>query len=148
MRNFTSIKKVLVMIIMVSVICLATNVFAATEFNSLSDLNSSSIGTGAGATNLSGNTATPIAGNTATTLTPSSGNTSLNTTPTTNIPTNTTPVNNAAPINTTPTPYNNNNNSNLPDTGLQDSLPIVVLIAVCGISAIYAFKKVREYQSL
>ena len=36
----------------------------------------------------------------------------------------------------------------LPKTGVESSVGMVVLITVCGISAVYAFKKVRDYKSL
>lgn len=47
--------------------------------------------------------------------------------------------------------YNNTTNTtkeNLPNTGLENTLPIVALITVAGISAIFAYKKVREYSNI
>lgn len=49
---------------------------------------------------------------------------------------------------------NNSNNSsiyantNLPDTGIGDSIPVVALVFVLGISAIYAYKKIKEYRNI
>ena len=49
---------------------------------------------------------------------------------------------------------NNSNNSsiyantNLPDTGIGDSIPVVALVFVFGISAIYAYKKIKEYRNI
>ena len=40
------------------------------------------------------------------------------------------------------------NNSNLPKTGLSDSLPVVLLVVVFGISAIYAYKKIKDYRNI
>ena len=40
------------------------------------------------------------------------------------------------------------NNTTLPDTGIADSMPIVVLAVAFGISAIYAYKKIQDYKSL
>ena len=40
------------------------------------------------------------------------------------------------------------NNSNLPSTGLGDSLPIAALVVVFGISAIYAYKKIKDYRNI
>ena len=40
------------------------------------------------------------------------------------------------------------NNTNLPKTGISDSVPVVVLIVIFGISATYAYKKVKDYRSL
>lgn len=44
--------------------------------------------------------------------------------------------------------YNNANNTNLPKTGIEDSIPTVVLIVVFGISAIYAYKKISDYRKI
>ena len=38
---------------------------------------------------------------------------------------------------------NTNNSTSMPDTGLED-LPWVI-IAICGISAIFAYRKIKEY---
>jgi len=40
------------------------------------------------------------------------------------------------------------NNSNLPKTGIGDSMPGVILIVVLGISAIYAYKKIQDYRNI
>ena len=40
------------------------------------------------------------------------------------------------------------NNSNLPSTGLGDSLPIAALVVVFGISAVYAYKKIKDYRNI
>ena len=44
--------------------------------------------------------------------------------------------------------YNNTNNTDLPKTGIEDSIPTVVLIVVFGISAIYAYKKISDYRKI
>ena len=48
--------------------------------------------------------------------------------------------------------YNNTTTNNekeaLPKTGLEDTIPMIGLISVAGISAIFAFKKVREYSNI
>lgn len=72
-----------------------------------------------------------------------------NTTNTTNTATNNT-VNLVSVPSTTNTSknntsvYNNTNTTNLPKTGANDYI-IVAVIAVLGVSAIFAYKKVREY---
>ena len=53
--------------------------------------------------------------------------------------------------NTNVTNTNNNTNSNtnktaIPYTGVDYS--VIAIIAVCGISAVYAYKKIRDYKSL
>lgn len=43
---------------------------------------------------------------------------------------------------------NTTNNTNLPKTGIGDSIPTMVLVVVFGISAIYAYKKIKEYNNI
>lgn len=73
-------------------------------------------------------------------------NTTTETTTTTNTTntTNTTPV---ATTNTTKSVYNNTT-STLPKTGENDIYVVTALILVCGISAIYAYKKIRDYNNM
>ena len=40
------------------------------------------------------------------------------------------------------------NNTNLPKTGIGDSLPIAALVVIFGISAVYAYKKVKDYRNI
>lgn len=40
------------------------------------------------------------------------------------------------------------NNTSLPKTGAADSIPVAMLVVVFGISAVYAFKKVRDYKNI
>ena len=40
------------------------------------------------------------------------------------------------------------NNSSLPKTGVEDSMPVVVLVVVLGISAVYAYKKMQDYKNI
>lgn len=55
-------------------------------------------------------------------------------------------------LNNTNSNRNNNTNSNrnntttIPNTGVDYS--VVFIIAICGISAIYAYKKIRDYNNL
>lgn len=42
----------------------------------------------------------------------------------------------------------NYNNTSLPKTGIEDSMPTVILIVVLGISAVYAYKKMQDYQNI
>lgn len=39
-------------------------------------------------------------------------------------------------------------NTNLPNTGIEDSIPAVILITVFAISAVYAYKKVKDYKNI
>lgn len=40
------------------------------------------------------------------------------------------------------------NNTNLPKTGVEDAIPVVILVVVCGISAVYAYKKINDYKNI
>ncbi len=40
------------------------------------------------------------------------------------------------------------NNTNLPKTGIEDSIPVAMLVVIFGISAIYAYKKIRDYRNI
>lgn len=42
----------------------------------------------------------------------------------------------------------NNTNTTLPKTGIEDSLPTVVLVVVFGVSAVYAYKKIKDYRNI
>lgn len=75
------------------------------------------------------------------------GNTTTNTiviNTTTNTTTNTTVINPAANITTNRT-VNVYTNSNLPQTGTSDYI-IIGFVLVCVASAVYAYKKVKDYQ--
>lgn len=72
-----------------------------------------------------------------------SNNTNVNNTNTNRTNTNT---------NANNTNKNNNssiyNNTNLPKTGIEDSIPVAMLVVVFGISAVYAYKKIKEYRNI
>ena len=42
----------------------------------------------------------------------------------------------------------NYNKSSLPSTGLESSMPVIILAVVFVISAVYAYKKVEEYKNI
>ena len=79
-------------------------------------------------------------------------NTNTNATNTTNTTnTNNTAKNNS--LNTGAVTGNKNNtstynNSSLPKTGVEDSIPTILLLVVFGISAVYAYKKIRDYKNI
>ncbi len=75
------------------------------------------------------------------TLTNNTNNSNNNTNTNTNLNTNT----------NTNTNTNNTsiyNNTDLPKTGIEDSIPIAMLVVVFGISAVYAYKKIKEYDNI
>lgn len=40
------------------------------------------------------------------------------------------------------------NNTNLPKTGISDSIPVALLLVVFGVSSVYAYKKIRDYKNI
>ncbi len=54
-------------------------------------------------------------------------------------------ANNILRTNNTASTYNN---TSLPKTGVEDSMPAIILVVVLGISAVYAYKKVQEYKNI
>lgn len=107
------------------VMMFSTNVLAAdNDTNGFSDL-----------TNTINNTNTDNANNTNT----NNANTNTNNTNTnTNNTNNTNKTNNSSVY----------NNTNLPSTGIEDSIPVALLVVVFGISAVYAYKKIKEYRNI
>lgn len=78
-----------------------------------------------------------------------SSNTNSNNANTNNANTNT---NNTNTNNTNRANNTNNssiyNNTNLPKTGIEDSIPVAMLVVVFGISAVYAYKKIKDYRNI
>ena len=73
----------------------------------------------------------------------------------TNTNTNTNKANtntNKANTNTNTNKTNSNsssyNNGSIPKTGISDSIPIMLLVVVFGISAVYAYRKISEYKNI
>lgn len=75
------------------------------------------------------------------------GNITNNSASNTNVANNTT---NRAANNSVLTTNNtsNYNNSSLPKTGIEDSIPGVVLVVILGISAVYAYNKIQYYKNI
>ncbi len=76
------------------------------------------------------------------------GNTNTNTnTNTNNSNTNT---NNANRANTNTNSNNASvyNSNNLPDTGIESSIPIALLVVIFAISSVYAYKKINDYKNI
>lgn len=72
-------------------------------------------------------------------------NTNANTNTNTNTNTNSSLTGNTANNTNNSSVYNN---TNLPKTGVSDSIPVVMLVVVFGISAVYAYKKIKEYKNI
>ena len=62
---------------------------------------------------------------------------------------NETPGNNETPVNNEPNTENTDEaDNNLPKTGVAEDTTLFVFIAVCLISAIYAYTKIRNYKNI
>ena len=125
MKNSNLIKAFSVLILSVVLVLMCTIVNAADNagFNDISNTlltNSSSTGNNTNSANTSNNAST---------------NNTSNTNKTNNTTNNTNKSNNSSVY---------NNSTNLPKTGVASSLPIAALVVIFGISAIYAYKKVKD----
>lgn len=120
MEKSNLIRVILILVMSTILILFSTNVFAADGSDDFNDLTSTLNNTAAN------NTAANLAGN--------SSNNALNTNKTNNANN----TNNASIY----------NNTNLPKTGIGDSIPVAMLVVVFGISAVYAYKKVKEYRNI
>ncbi len=130
MKKSIILKSFLVILVCAMLVFTATSVYAANESSDeLEDLiedNSTTNNTNSGNTNSNSNSNTNS--NTNTNRNSNTNNTSLN----------------AIRNNTA----NNANANNLPKTGIEDSLPTVLLVVVFGISAVYAYKKIKDYRNI
>ena len=57
-------------------------------------------------------------------------------------------LNTGAVTNTNKNNTSTYNNSSLPKTGVGDSIPTMLLLVVFAISAVYAYKKIKEYKNI
>lgn len=134
MKNSKLLSIVLVTIVSLSVIFMGKEVLAAqdlTTSTNLNDLTSSSSGNSS--LNSSNTSSTSLNKNSTISNSSSSKNNTTNST-----------ANNV--LRTTNT--SSVNSSNLPKTGIEDSMPGVILIVVLAISAIYAYKKIQDYRNI
>lgn len=120
----TNLKKLLVVLLIAVVMIGVSNVVLATE----ADENNVTFIPDEEGNNTANNTNTPDTN-------------SLFNNNNTNTNTNTNRTNNTT-NNTNSSQYNN---SNLPKAGSSDGITIMVVVAVFGISALYAYKKIRDY---
>ncbi len=87
-----------------------------------------------------------ILGDNTTTNTGNTGNTNSGNTNTRNTNSNASNVQNINALKNTSNTANRTNT--LPNTGIGDSLPTVLLVVVFAISAIYAYKKIKDYRNI
>ena len=146
MENSKIFKRlVIVMLSLVLVAVCSTSVFATDD-----DLFLSVNSTGNTASNATDNNTTSDNSTTNNTATNNTNtNNTTNSSLTTNNTTNNTVRNTATNNTTNNTSKTNNNVNTLAKTGLSDTNGIVALIVVvCGVSAIYSYKKVNDYKKL
>ena len=132
MKNSKLVKIVLIIIMSLAIIIATKSSFAVTSLTDGSLTGTSTTGNSL----TSGNNTIP--GNTI-----SSGTTG-------NSISSGTSGNSITPKNTVLTTSNTSsyNNTSLPKTGVEDSMPIVVLAVVLGISSVYAYKKIQDYKNI
>ena len=142
MENSKIFKRLVIVILsLVLVAVCSTSVFATDDDLFLS-------------VNSTGNTASNATSDNSTTNNTATNNTNTNNTTNSSLTANNTTTNNTvrntATNNTTNNTSKTNNNVNtLAKTGLSDTNGIVALIVVvCGVSAIYSYKKVNDYKKL
>ncbi len=145
MKSMKVLKKlVVIMLSLVIMLACSNAVFAADDdlFTEIPETNTSTNNTTNNGTN---NTNTPITGNNSNTSSTNNTNTSNNSNA------SSLSINNSSNTNNTNSNTNRSvSNSNaLANTGLAQAGGIVALIVVvCGISAIYSYKKVNDYKNL
>ena len=137
MENSKIFKRlVIVMLSLVLVAVCSTSVFATDDDLFLS-------------VNSTGNTASNATDNNTTSDNSTTNNTTNSSLTANNTTTNNTVRNTATNNTTNNTSKTNNNVNTLAKTGLSDTNGIVALIVVvCGVSAIYSYKKVNDYKKL
>ena len=129
MRNLKVVKTVVMILVVLATIVIGGQVLAANDVNNTYvDLspttNSSTTGNNTATTN-----------NTATLNSASNRTNTLNTSAITNNTSNRSNTSNYA-------------NTSLPSTGIESAVPVVLVIEEYGISAIYAYKKIKEYRNI
>lgn len=133
MKKSIILKSFIVILVSMMLVFVTSTVRAETASNSeYEDL----FGNGANSTNNTSNKENSNNANESNTNSSNTKNTNSN-----NIKKNTT--NNENIKNT-----NNTNNTSLPKTGIEDSLPTVVLVVIFGVSAVYAYKKIKDYRNI
>ncbi len=125
MRKSNLIKVISILVVSLMVMLFSTNVMAAETDNGFTDLTP----------RVDNNTTNGTSNNTANSN--SANNTNRNNT-----------SNNTNRTNNTNNSSIYNNTNTLPKTGVTDSIPVAVLLIVFAISAVYAYKKIKDYRNI
>ena len=126
MRKSNLIKVISILVVSLMDMLFSTNVMAAETNNGFTDL-------------------TPTVDNNTTNGT--SNNNTANSNSANNTNRNNTSNNTNRTNNTNNSSIYNNTNT-LPKTGVTDSIPVAVLLIVFAISAVYAYKKIKDYRNI
>lgn len=133
MKTSNFIKVFLTIVMSLTILLFSTNVMAADDFEDFEEIDLSiSENTNTGNTNTNTNSNVNTNSNTNTNLNSNANNDALNFNKGNNTNSNT----------------NSNNTTNLPKTGIEDSVPVAMLVVVFGISSIYAYRKIKEYRNI
>lgn len=122
-------KKILVVVFTLTIIAIAftSNAYATGNIDIMRPTGNNTVNQATDASNIPSINGVGVQNNTATNIT--------------------TPVVTNNTINNTKTNISTYTNTDLPKTGVED-YPIIILMAVCVIAAIYAYFKIRNYNSL
>lgn len=135
--NLIKVCSILLIIVMMTLV-LGTTVNAATDNGNFTDMTDTLRNGNTNTNNSNSNTNT---NNTNTNTNNTNRNTNKSNTNTNNTNTNT--FNNMNTNNSSV--YNNND---LPNTGIESSIPVALLIVIFAISSIYAYKKINDYKDI
>ena len=131
MKNLKIVKAIIMVLVIVGTLAIGGEVLADNNTgtnNAIVDLSPNSSATTGNNSSNTNNTATL---NSAT----SNGSNTLNTSAISNNSLNRNNTSNYA-------------NTSLPNTGIESAVPVVLVVVVFGISAIYAYKKIKDYKNI
>ena len=131
MKNLEIVKAIIMVLVIVRTLAIGGEVLADNNTgtnNAIVDLSPNSSATTGNNSSNTNNTATL---NSAT----SNGSNTLNTSAISNNSSNRNNTSNYA-------------NTSLPNTGIESAVPVVLVVVVFGISAIYAYKKIKDYKNI
>ena len=136
MEKSKLLKVFLVVVVSIALTLTSVQTFAATNFIDITNEATTDTNTASGDTNTNSNTGSTNTNTNSASNTNSSANTNANT--------------NRNTLANTSTNRNGSsyNNTNLPSTGLTETGSIVCIIFALVVSAIYAFKKIRDYNNI
>ncbi len=134
MEKSKLLKVFLVVVVSIALTLTSVQTFAATNFIDITNESTTDTHTASGDTNTNSNTG--------------STNTNTNSASNTNSSANTNTNRNTLANTSTNRNGSSYNNTNLPSTGLAETGSIVCIIFALVVSAIYAFKKIRDYNNI